>query len=628
MKYRFLTKYGVTIEFVGQQSGGGSSFSGNYWDGVNGQSSLGMLNAIGGNLANDFPSPSTSDIFLVGPIEIPDAINGVDQNLFKERVEATVNSIIAYSPLIQIYLITGPDTPNYTGYPGGIDTEPQYAQKVRDVYADCTTAAKTQVHLLDLATQSIHIPRPTDSAGGDDVHPDYLGFMQMGDWLTDHLSSSLGISPGYASQLFLSTGTGTNGTLLAAVTPEANNTGGSGWNDPNSRFHIESNAIQGFGGAAFDTNVELSQVVYSASVQYFQAVNGTTYFVFKQSADNSKYLYFWLNTSTQNMAIGNESSPYAYGNFPFACSDSAWYTFNIEINGNAAIISDASGNSISTICLQSIPNSGYDNYTKFGLSYYPSGVSSFKNVSINGMATPVIPTSTPAYTTTNTPTFTSTPSVTPTGTPTQTSTETPTFTATPTNTSTITPTFTFTWTCTPTSTPTSTMTSTSTVTPTCTITPTVTPFATPVQGTYIEDFNYPIPSPKGGWTDNSNAPGMNANISYIISASVASITITANHIWGRVYSPPIACGTTVFPIAEIKVNSITAGATWKMGLWRNGAPWDYHELNSSNTITGVFDYAYPTITGWSGTVSFFIQLVVEGLPGSTLLVDWIKVYNP
>ena len=133
------------------------------------------------------------------------------------------------------------------------------------------------------------------------------------------------------------------------------------------------------------------------------------------------------------------------------------------------------------------------------------------------------------------------------------------------------------------------------------------------------------------WIDDSNQTGMHANIRYSYTASYAAITLTAGSVWGRAFGPSylgLTYNVATYPVLEINVNSITAGATWKMGLWRNGAPWDYHELNMSNTITGVFDYNYPLITGWSGTVSFFIQLVVEGLPGSALVVDWIKVYNP
>ena len=55
---------------------------------------------------------------------------------------------------------------------------------------------------------------------------------------------------------------------------------------------------------------------------------------------------------------------------------------------------------------------------------------------------------------------------------------------------------------------------------------------------------------------------------------------------------------------------------------------DYHELCQSNTITGIFDFNYPEITDWSGTVSFFIQFVVEGFPGAVLVIDWVNLFNP
>jgi hypothetical protein len=216
-----------------------------------------------------------------------------------------------------------------------------------------------------------------------------------------------------------------------------------------------------------------------------------------------------------------------------------------------------------------------------------------------------------------TATYTYTPTISPTLTPTPTAS--PTFTKTPSPTNTFSPT----------------MTASPTSTPSSTATPTSTVFATPVPAPYIEDFNGGFYGMGGrhttGWTDAGTQPGMNANILNTWGPrywNYANITLTAKDIWGRVYSPPISSSTTAFPIIEINAVSLTANTTWKAGVWRNGSPWDYHELCQSNTITGVIDYNYPSITGWSGTVSFFIQLVVEGMPGSALVVDWIKVFNP
>lgn len=362
MYYRARTKWGMPWNFVGAQDTGGD-FPTPKHEGVAGTDSTTMAGAMPTYLARNYPAPSENSCVIMGPIEFADCLNSVPLATFKSNIAGMINTITAYSTLIKIFVLTGPDTPNYTGFPPGQHIN-DYAAKAREAYNEAKAAGKN-VYLVDCNSQAIHIPRPGDPAGGDDIHPDWLGFEQMGDYICDQIASLMGVSLGGTDAVqLLCHFNGYN--RLADYVPDTNNTG-SNFIDYNNRFKCVGDTLMGVGGYAFDTYKELGQVAWVGSIKYFSSVTGTTFFLLKANSTMTSYLYLWLDTAAQLLRIGSESGAYGYDNAPFACSNSTWYTFDIVISGNSITISNNGVQIIKTPLLT------YANQTRIGFSYFDSG---------------------------------------------------------------------------------------------------------------------------------------------------------------------------------------------------------------------------------------------------------------
>ncbi|MEW6516372.1 MAG: hypothetical protein AB1439_05635 [candidate division FCPU426 bacterium] len=190
---------------------------------------------------------------------------------------------------------------------------------------------------------------------------------------------------------------------------------------------------------------------------------------------------------------------------------------------------------------------------------------------------------------------------------------------------TVTPSRSVTSTITPTITPTSSL--TPTATPTSSATLTVTPTQVPAEA-WREDFVGTAPDQPAGWLDETDDSQFNAQLSYSYTASLASITRTAESNWGKTLSPLITCDVSVYRYVELAVASVLPDTTWKVGIQEEGGAWQYWDLNSSQSQTGRFAYDLAAVTGWTGTHAFRVQLVAEGLAGSGLEVDWVRICLP
>ena len=364
MYYRARSKYGLAWDFVGNQTGGDLPTP--YHDGINGVDVATYQPLLSGFLSAVYPSPTANSCVIFGPWEGADVINATPLAAFKASVAAMIAAINSYSPLIKIFVLTGSLR--------AAEDITAYAAKVVEAYNDAL-ALGYNVYLVDQGTNVVH-------TGTDNRHPDWLGYEQMGEFICDTIMSLLGVSVGSSPLVLYDTFTAADGTNLVAHSVDTNITGDV-WHDASTRFQIYDNTAKGVGGYAFDTFIDLGQVVCTMQVKCYQSVNGTTYFLLKMSPDHSKYMYFWLNTATQVLQIGNEASAYAWEAEPFACADATWYTFDIVLSGESVEISHA-GTVIIHTPLLSPSVGGYDNYTNMGLSYYPAGVSEFDDLTVYG----------------------------------------------------------------------------------------------------------------------------------------------------------------------------------------------------------------------------------------------------
>lgn len=370
MYYRWRTKYTMDYIFTGSFIGGDIPTP--YHNGVAGEDSAGLDSLINGYLATAYPTPTTSDCVLMGPIEFADVLNSVPLATFRANIDSIINKIDAHSPLIKIFVVTGPDTPNYA-FPPGQDLN-DYAAEVRAAYTAALAAGKN-VYLLDVNTQAIHIPGPGDPAGGDNIHPDWLGYEQMGEYMTDQIASLLSIPEVDTVVYMQSDFTAPDGTLIKTYSPEINATGGA-WLDPNDRFDILSNYARGIGGYAFDTLFDINRVVWNGEIKMYQSGTANTFFIFKSNALGTVRQYFFMNQAAGLLYVYNEGGVWASA--PYTTSVSTWYTFKLNIRGNSIEIRDAAD-----VLILKTPLLSYGNLTNIGMTYFPVSDSRFDDLIVN-----------------------------------------------------------------------------------------------------------------------------------------------------------------------------------------------------------------------------------------------------
>jgi hypothetical protein len=172
--------------------------------------------------------------------------------------------------------------------------------------------------------------------------------------------------------------------------------------------------------------------------------------------------------------------------------------------------------------------------------------------------------------------------------------------------------------------PNATRTATPTVTPTFTSTVTPTPTPLPADA-WADDFTGTSGQQPTGWSDVTDEPTFNADITYATTVSLAAVTRTATGTWGKVLSPAIKCDTGVYNTVEVNVASLTADTSWKIGIQEVNGNWQYWDVSTSLLSAGMYNLNFAQVTGWTGVHTFQVQLTVEGAAGTGLTADWVRV---
>jgi hypothetical protein len=140
---------------------------------------------------------------------------------------------------------------------------------------------------------------------------------------------------------------------------------------------------------------------------------------------------------------------------------------------------------------------------------------------------------------------------------------------------------------------------------------------------WVDDFLGAVGSKPLSWRDDTTDAGFGATL--VGNGGQATLTRTNSNTWGKALSPAWpACNVSTYPLVEVSVTSVTAGATWKIGI-QDISTSQYWDLTTSQSGTGVFQFNYAAVTGWSGLHNFMVQLVVEGAVGQSVKVDWVRI---
>lgn len=140
----------------------------------------------------------------------------------------------------------------------------------------------------------------------------------------------------------------------------------------------------------------------------------------------------------------------------------------------------------------------------------------------------------------------------------------------------------------------------------------------------------PTPLPDEYWRDDFTPPStlwqdVTQDSSYAVALSSGYVSLGDNAPWGKILSPAHHCDVSLYSNLAIKVDNVTGGGTWKIGIQEIGGNWDYWDCSSSSGQTGIFTFDIPAVTGWSGTRDFYVQITIEG-NYSAVYVDWVRIF--
>jgi len=177
-------------------------------------------------------------------------------------------------------------------------------------------------------------------------------------------------------------------------------------------------------------------------------------------------------------------------------------------------------------------------------------------------------------------------------------------------------------------TPTPTFTSTPTETPTPTYTATATATAQATLPLWEDHFRYsdhslqPGDQPPG-WYDDSDDPGMHAGIAYAGQDSLAAVSVAPGHAWGKVlsFSQPVNLSQQRFVAVDIQ--SLSPNARVKIGVFRSQPVWEEH-VSEPIDAAGLAAIDIAQLTGWSGTQTLGVALIVEG-EGAFAMIDCVRI---
>lgn len=355
MYYRCRSHYGMSWSFVGLY-GTGDIIPIQYSCGVASQSSSQLNAAIEGYLVSTFPVPTIDDCVLLGPIGFADCLNSVPLVTYNANLVSIIDKIHTHSHLIRIFLLTDPEC-SYSFPPGQDITD--YADEMKAVYAD-TLAAGKNVFLVDLNLQSINI-------GPDNIHPDWLGYEQMGEFVNDMVANSLNVPAINLITIMHDTFIGIDNTLLKNHSPDID-IFGTGWSDPNDRCEVLNNYCHQINVVSFyDTLYDTKRVVGKFSFRLYTTTGGQTYVVFKSDSAATSFYFLFLIPTTNELAINSQGGRIATVSFPNNIN--TWYDFTAIMRGNSVEIFDNLDNSLLHIRLPTT----VANLARIGMGGYTTG---------------------------------------------------------------------------------------------------------------------------------------------------------------------------------------------------------------------------------------------------------------
>lgn len=143
---------------------------------------------------------------------------------------------------------------------------------------------------------------------------------------------------------------------------------------------------------------------------------------------------------------------------------------------------------------------------------------------------------------------------------------------------------------------------------------------------WFEGFDGLAGAQPAGWRDETNDNTFNAEIACSYTSSWAAITRTAESTYGKVLSAIQNPDVALYPSVEVVVTSVSASATWRLGIQEEEGSFQHRDLSGPQTGPGTFSYNYAAAFGWtSGTHALSVELILEGNTTTAIEVDSVRI---
>ncbi|MEW6516369.1 MAG: FG-GAP-like repeat-containing protein [candidate division FCPU426 bacterium] len=128
-----------------------------------------------------------------------------------------------------------------------------------------------------------------------------------------------------------------------------------------------------------------------------------------------------------------------------------------------------------------------------------------------------------------------------------------------------------------------------------------------------------------GWYDESDDGGMNAQIAYAATDSLAEVTTVSGQEWGKVLSYSADVNLNLYSTLEVTISAISGG-TAKIAVFSQAGGWEEHVCSGSLAAPGTYSFDIPTASGWSGVKNLGVELISEG-GNCVVTFDQVRIHR-
>lgn len=118
--------------------------------------------------------------------------------------------------------------------------------------------------------------------------------------------------------------------------------------------------------------------------------------------------------------------------------------------------------------------------------------------------------------------------------------------------------------------------------------------------------------------------GPNGGVTLSVNSEKATLN-SGGSSYGLMYQTATV-DLSMHKYVQINVPAVSSGASWFVSIYdKYGSGQTYYMPSGGTTQTGTFTYDITSVTGWTGTKKFEIQVGVQGGTNKSIQIDWLRI---